>query len=95
MRLGPAGVSGGGGVGIGFFDCASFIDRGLSVQSSVSYLREAHHATVLYLGAADFGGQRGAEMGDNRALRTFWTSHRWAEIRLRRTGGHRLGLPTP
>jgi len=38
LRLGPAGVSGGGGVGVAFFDCASFIDRGLNVQSSVSYL---------------------------------------------------------
>ncbi len=37
-RAGPASVSGVSGVGGAFFDCASFIDRGLNVQSTLLYL---------------------------------------------------------
>ncbi len=37
-RAGPAIVSGVAGAGGGFFDCASFMDRGLNVQSTLLYL---------------------------------------------------------
>ncbi len=41
FRLGGAVVLGRAGAGGGLFDCASFMDRGLNVRSSVLYLASA------------------------------------------------------
>ena len=46
------GVAGGGG---GFFDCASFIDRGLNVQSSLLYLVGALDEALEEEGGDFFG----------------------------------------
>ncbi len=54
-RVGPGivlGVAGGGG---GLFDCASFIDRGLNVRSSLLYLVGALEEAIEEEGGDVFG----------------------------------------
>ncbi len=55
FRLGGAFVLGVAGAGGGLFDCASFIDRGLNVQSSVLYLVGAVEEALEEEGGDVFG----------------------------------------
>ncbi len=76
FRLGGASVLGVAGAGGGFFDCASFMDRGLNVRSSVLYLvgtaeealeeegGEVFGAALLELVAAGEGEEGLAGLGD-------------------------------
>ena len=58
-RSGAAGVFGTAQVRAAFFDRASFMDRGLNVRSSISYLRQVRDAGVSYLAGAERRGQSG------------------------------------
>ncbi len=76
FRLGGAIVLGVVGAGAGTFDCASFMDRGLNVRSSVLYLvgaveealeeegGELFGAALLELGAAGAGEEGAAGLGE-------------------------------
>ena len=55
FRLGGAVVLGVAGAGGGLFDCASFIDRGLNVRSSVLYLVGAVEEALEEEGGDVFG----------------------------------------
>ncbi len=55
FRLGGAFVLGVAGAGGGLFDCASFIDRGLNVRSSVLYLVGAIEEALEEEGGDVFG----------------------------------------
>ena len=55
FRLGGAAVLGMAGAGGGLFDCASFMDRGLNVRSSVLYLGGAVEEALEEDGGEVFG----------------------------------------
>ena len=45
------------------FDGSSFMDRGLNIRSSISYLRDVHDAAVPYLADGASGGEKGVTEG--------------------------------
>ena len=104
FRLGGASVLGVAGAGGGFFDCTSFMDRGLNVRSSVLYLvgaveealeeegGELFGAALLKLVAAGEGGRSSYESlrtsGGGQCIR----SNGFPYLRNDGWGGGRLGV---
>ena len=84
FRFGRCGVFGGGGVGVAFFDCATIMDRGLNVRSSVLYPGNAPAKGRALVRRLDGGGTAGCQGAGDTA---------GAARRLLRCGNARRGCP--